>query len=156
MDRKDLFHKTKKNIQNNYIRPPYFEKEELFTALCPVCNGACANVCETKIIKIIEDKTPVLDLTINGCTYCDECAKACKYGVLKEENKKQIKAIIQIDTNSCLSWQGTMCFSCKDPCLDNAIEFKNAIFYPKITDNCTSCGFCIRYCPTNAIISIKC
>jgi len=35
--------------------------------------------------------------------------------------------------------------------LDNAIEFLG-LFKPSINDNCTSCGFCISYCPTNAII----
>ena len=39
-----------------------------------------------------------------------------------------------------------MCFSCKDPCLDNAIDFK-AMFMPEINDKCTSCGFCLSRCP---------
>lgn len=44
-----------------------------------------------------------------------------------------------------------MCFSCKDPCLDDAIEFLG-MFRPEIvTDKCTSCGFCLRACPTSAI-----
>ncbi len=44
-----------------------------------------------------------------------------------------------------------MCFSCKDPCLDDAIEFIG-MFRPEIIDDkCTSCGFCIKACPTQAI-----
>jgi ferredoxin-type protein NapF len=43
-----------------------------------------------------------------------------------------------------------MCFSCKDPCLDDAIDFI-AMFRPEINSNCTSCGFCIKYCPVDAI-----
>jgi len=158
MNRKELFHSFKDNAKeiDKCIRPPYYEKEELFLALCPACEGDCAKVCETDVIKILKDKTPILDFSDSGCTYCDKCAEVCKYKVLTKENKKQIEAIIKIDKNKCLSWQGTMCFSCKDPCLDNAIEFENAVFYPKITSNCTNCGFCIKYCPTNAIISIKC
>ena len=137
------------------VRPPYFENEELFEALCVNCDGICANVCETNIIKIQGDKTPILDFYIGGCTYCDECAKNCPYEVLKLENKKQINGIIQIENDKCLSWQGTMCFSCKDPCLDDAIKFQNGIFYPSITENCTNCGFCIKYCPTDAIKIIQ-
>ena len=58
---------------------------------------------------------------------------------------------LDIDLIKCLSWNQTMCFSCKDPCLDNAIKFL-AMFRPEInTDNCTSCGFCIKVCPTDAI-----
>ena len=156
MDRKELFHSLKNDyIKEYYIRPPYYEKEELFDALCPVCNGDCAKVCETNVIDLLENKTPILNLSKNGCTYCDKCAQICKYGVLTKEYKKLINVTITINSNKCLSWQGTMCFSCKDPCLDNAIEFKNGIFYPNITDSCTNCGFGIKYCPANAIDIIK-
>ena len=153
MDRRELFTKISisSNQENKLIRPPYFDNEDLFNALCVTCDGRCKDVCETSIIKIGEDKTPYLDFTVGGCTYCDECAKICPYGVLKLENQKQINVKIMISKQSCLSWQQTMCFSCKDPCIDNAINFENGIFYPSITDNCTSCGFCIKYCPTNAI-----
>ena len=44
-----------------------------------------------------------------------------------------------------------MCFSCKDPCLDDAIQFLG-MFRPEIDENlCTSCGFCLKVCPTDAI-----
>ena len=51
------------------------------------------------------------------------CAISCQNGVLNIEDKKQIEAKIEIDVLTCLSWQNTMCFSCKDPCLENAIDF---------------------------------
>ena len=86
----------------------------------------------------------------SGCTYCDLCAISCQNGVLNIEDKKQIEAKIEIDILTCLSWQNTMCFSCKDPCLENAIDFLG-MFRPTINQNCTSCGFCIKVCPTNAI-----
>ena len=106
--------------------------------------------CEENIIFIQEDFTPKLDFSSNGCTYCDLCAIACPNEVLKLEYKKNIDAKIEIDVLSCLSWNQTMCFSCKDPCLDDAIDFL-AMFRPSINDKCTSCGFCIKVCPTNAI-----
>ncbi len=44
-----------------------------------------------------------------------------------------------------------MCFSCKDPCLSNAIEFLG-MFRPSIkADLCTGCGFCVSVCPTQAV-----
>ena len=55
---------------------------------------------------------------------------------MKLEYKKNINAKIEINVLECLSWNQTMCFSCKDPCLDDAITFL---------------GMFIKVCPTNAI-----
>jgi len=142
------FHKEKK--QEVVLRPPYFVNESLFHNECYKCEAKCATVCEEKIIKIASDKTPYLDFSKSGCTYCDECAKVCEFKVLTLENKKFINATISINKNNCVSWHHTMCFSCKDPCLDNAIDFA-AMFMPVINNKCTGCGFCISKCPTNAI-----
>ena len=97
-----------------------------------------------------DDLTSKLDFTSSGCTQCDECANVCPNAVLKLEYKKHINAKIEIDVLSCLAWNQTMCFSCKDPCLDDAIDFLG-MFRPSINSSCTSCGFCIKTCPTNAI-----
>ena len=133
------------------IRPPYFDDLSFFDTECIECDGVCADVCEESIIVIGEDKKPFLNLIKSGCTYCDECAKSCEKDVLKVEYKSNIEAKISIDMLKCLSWNSTMCFSCKDPCLDNAIDFL-AMFRPSINqDRCTSCGFCIKYCPVDAI-----
>jgi ferredoxin-type protein NapF len=44
-----------------------------------------------------------------------------------------------------------ICFSCKEPCIDDAILF-NGMFNPVIDmDKCTGCGFCLGRCPTLAI-----
>ncbi len=145
---KSSFSKEKKELE--VIRPPYFEDKSLFKTECIKCDGVCAISCEQNIIIINEDKTPILNLTNSGCTYCDECAKVCPNEVLKIENKKNIDVKITIDILKCLSWNQTMCFSCKDPCLDHAIDFL-AMFRPKINENCTSCGFCIKVCPNDAI-----
>lgn len=136
--------------QENPLRPPYFSDNSLFHNECNKCDAKCAAVCEEDIIKIADDKTPYLLFSLSGCTYCDKCAVACEFGVLQIENKKQISAKVTIDKAKCLSWDHTMCFSCKDPCLDKAIDFK-AMFMPTINDKCTSCGFCISRCPTDAI-----
>ena len=156
MQRRDFFKNLTQSIHPSkqktvVVRPPYFENEEDFVK-CVECAGLCADVCETKIIKIGEDKSPRLDFSSNGCTFCDECAKVCPEGVLALEYKDIIDVEVFIDPKRCMSWTKNICFSCKDPCLDNAIEF-SGMFYPEIvSDRCTSCGFCIKYCPTEAII----
>jgi ferredoxin-type protein NapF len=133
------------------IRPPYFDDIESFLTKCVECDGRCSVACEENIINIKEDKTPVLSFDENGCTYCDECAKVCEFDVLKEEYKKDIQAKITIDMLKCLSWDKTMCFSCKEVCLEDAIVYLG-LFRPEIDmDKCTNCGFCVSVCPTKAV-----
>jgi ferredoxin-type protein NapF len=136
------------------IRPPYYKDEDAFGTECQSCDGVCASLCQEQIIVIGKDKKPYLDFSLRGCTYCDECAIGCPSDVLLVENKKRISVSIEINKEKCLSWQGVMCFSCKDPCFENAIDFK-AMFMPGINEKCTSCGFCIGRCPAEAIDIIK-
>ncbi len=161
MKRRELFSSLTSSLfkkqevsESIIVRPPYFNEEDDFHKNCINCEGNCSSFCEEHIIKIADDKMPYLDFSISGCSYCDKCAQACEeFNVLKYENKKQININISINIIQCLSWNQTMCFSCKDPCLDDAIEFLG-MFRPEIkNDKCTSCGFCIKACPTNAIIS---
>jgi len=155
MRRRELFSSLassfkKEEKQEKILRPPYYEDESIFLTNCIECDGVCSTVCEENIIVLQEDKTPKLDLTISGCTFCDECAQACPYNVLSVEHKRNIDAKIEIDILKCLAWNDTMCFSCKDPCLDEAIDFIG-MFRPEINENCTSCAYCLKYCPTQAI-----
>lgn len=155
MQRRELFGSLakpfkNKNLQEKVIRPPYFKDTNLFLKCIDCFEKPCLTACEEGIIEISKDESPKINFANSGCTYCDLCAIACPNGVLKIEDKKQIEDKIQIDVLSCLSWQNTMCFSCKDPCLENAIDFLG-MFRPSINQNCTSCGFCIKVCPTNAI-----
>ena len=155
MERRELFSSLASSLksekkQEKLLRPPYFNDESLFQSECHKCEAKCATVCEEDIIKIAKDKTPYLVFTPNGCTFCDECAIACEFEVLHVEHKQNINAEITINQDKCISWHHTMCFSCKDPCLDKAIDFK-AMFMPTINDNCTACGFCMYRCPVDAI-----
>lgn len=155
MQRRELFTNFAKGFKEKQhsekvLRPPYFKDENDFFKECISCEDRCDTVCKEHIIKI-EDAMPRLDFKDRGCTYCDECAVYCSKGVLQIENKKRVDASFEIDILQCLSWNGTMCFSCKDPCLDNAIDFI-AMFRPSIdTTKCTSCGFCVGVCPTDAV-----
>ncbi|NPA58929.1 MAG: ferredoxin-type protein NapF [Epsilonproteobacteria bacterium] len=157
MQRRELFSFLSSSIKSEekkedslILRPPYYDDIDAFDRECQNCEAKCVASCQEHIIVIMPDKTPRLDLSKGGCTYCDDCAEACEFDVLRLENKKFIDATITIDEKKCLSWQGVMCFSCKDPCFDDAIDFK-AMFMPTINDKCTACGFCIGRCPANAI-----
>jgi len=158
MERRELFSFLSSSIadigkekQESIMRPPYYNDINAFDTECQNCDGKCATLCQEQIIIIQEDKTPKLNLSKSGCSYCDDCAIACELDVLKVEDLRNIDAGIRINEKKCLSWQGVMCFSCKDPCLDDAIDFK-AMFMPTINqEKCTSCGFCISRCPSNAI-----
>ncbi len=152
MDRRELFTSITKPFKEKIVRPPYFKNESKFLKSCITCSDkSCKTVCEENIIVIQKDGTPKIDFKLGGCTYCDECAKACDEKVLKLKHKKNINVKFSIDTIKCMSWNNTMCFSCKDPCLDNAINF-NGMFQPMINnESCTACGFCINVCPTDAI-----
>ena len=151
---KNVVKEKKENI--NIVRPPYFSDINAFDIECQNCEGLCATSCQEQVIIIGEDKTPSLNFSKSGCTYCDDCAVACTPNVLTLEAKKLIDTTIVISQTACMSWNGVMCFSCKDPCLEDAIDFK-AMFTPIINqEKCTACGFCISRCPSYAInIEVK-
>jgi len=159
MERRELFSSLTSSFRNKpeekleaYVRPPYFQNDLDFIQNCHTCSDkSCQKICEEEIIIIKEDGTPILNFANSGCTYCDDCASACQSDVLKVENKKNINAKFSIGLLECISWNQTMCFSCKDPCIDDAIKFLG-MFRPEIDqDLCTSCGFCLKVCPTDAI-----
>jgi ferredoxin-type protein NapF len=137
------------------LRPPYALNKSLFQSECTVCEDkSCVASCEEKIIKISNDGTPTLSFVHSGCTFCDDCANACDANVLSLEhriNAQKLNALFSISTSGCIAHNGVICFSCKEPCIDDAILF-NGLFNPVIdTDKCTSCGFCLGRCPTQAI-----
>jgi len=151
MQRRSFFRRVTNSPFKSFIYPPYYKKKEDFQN-CFECNEKdCLNACEEKIIKI-NDYFPVLDFSVSGCTFCDECAIACKYDVLSAENKKNnINCEMIINPAKCIAWNQTICFSCQDICQESAIIYKG-LFNPVIDlDKCTACGFCIGVCPSNAI-----
>ena len=157
--RRDFLTAFKKPLETEHkevvLRPPYGLDESLFLSECSKCESkACSTHCEEGIIVIRADGTPTLNFKKSGCTFCEECAKVCPMGVLKLENSEysdKLNASFFITTESCMAHNKTICFSCKEPCIDDAILF-NGMFSPVIDmDRCTGCGFCISRCPTNAI-----
>ena len=137
------------------VRPPYGKDEATFQNGCVGCDDkACASVCEEQIIVIRADGTPMLNFSQKGCTFCDACALACKPEVLSLANSHTadtINARFIITPDACVAHNGVICFSCKEPCIDDAILF-NGMFNPVIdSDRCTGCGYCFGRCPTRAI-----
>lgn len=140
------------------VRPPYCSDESALQNECPACETqACVTSCDEQIIIIDANRTPILNFTKSGCTFCEACAEACEkdgLGILSLSNthtSEKINAEFTISTESCVAHHGVICFSCKEPCIDDAILF-NGMFNPVIDmDKCTGCGFCMQKCPTKAI-----
>lgn len=135
------------------IRLPYNKDESLFQKECVLCEDKpCTTVCDEEIIKILDDGSVGLNFSKRGCTYCDACLESCPKEVLTQEPEyKHIQAFIKLDITMCMAWQNVICSSCRDVCYDNAIKFLGML-RPEINyDNCTSCGFCLGVCPSNAI-----
>ncbi len=159
--RRDILNIFRKPLEQNkensplVVRPPYGLEESLFQSECSACESkACVTSCDEKIILIRGDGTPMLNFSKSGCTFCEDCANACEPNVLSLENthtSEHINATFSISTEGCVAHNGVICFSCKEPCIDDAILF-NGLFNPVIDmDRCTGCGFCLGRCPTQAI-----
>jgi len=119
---------------------------------CLSCTtSACKNVCEEGIVIREDNRSPYLDFSKRGCTFCGECIAACESDCFIAEPVTAIKAEIQIGILSCLAWNKTICRSCADVCNDKAIQF-TGLWNPEIDLNaCTACGFCIGVCPSYTI-----
>ncbi|CAA6812639.1 MAG: Ferredoxin-type protein NapF (periplasmic nitrate reductase) [uncultured Sulfurovum sp.] len=162
--RRDFFNAFRKPLRKEEatlrLRPPYASSESLFESVCVNCESkACVASCDEQIIIVQEDGTPTLSFLKSGCTFCEACAIACtatqnEVNVLSldnTQNSEVLNARFNISTTSCVAHNGVICFSCKEPCIDDAILF-NGMFNPIIDlDKCTACGFCLSRCPTIAI-----
>ena len=159
--RRDFFTTLRKPLQQRkesaalVLRPPYGLDESLFQNGCVSCEGkACVASCDEEIIFIQNDGTPALSFVKSGCTFCEACADACEPNVLSLKHThtaEKLNATFVISTQGCVAHNGVICFSCKEPCIDDAILF-NGMFNPIIDmDKCTGCGFCLGRCPTQAI-----
>ncbi|MGL4448865.1 ferredoxin-type protein NapF [Shewanella sp.] len=148
--RRSLFNRRKTPA----MRPPWVRDTIEFTDVCTRC-AACIDVCETHIIFKGDGGFPEISFKENECTFCTLCAKACPEPVfdLTQTAPWQHKATI-LDT--CLTYQGICCQSCKDACEPRAIRFTPSIGQvpsPKIdVELCTGCGACVAPCPSQAIL----
>lgn len=131
------------------IRPPYAAVSATFDE-CKTCAAMCVNVCEEKIIRTDGSGLPFLDFSSNGCSDCHKCLEACTPNVLNDP-QRFIQGKARISKMSCMSHHDTICFTCKEPCLDNAIVFEGMFRPIIIPEKCTGCGYCVAVCPSGAI-----
>lgn len=147
--RRNLFSRRKSNV----TRPPWSKTDQEFTDNCTRCDK-CITACETQIIKRGEGGFPEIDFNLGECIFCQLCVDVCPEPVfdLAQSLPWSIRASIK---DSCLTYQGVWCQSCKDACDPRAISFIMAVGQvpkPLIdTDACTGCGACVSPCPSNAI-----
>jgi len=138
-----------KEESSHVIRPPYAVANTTYEA-CKTCDAMCVGVCEEKIIQRDAQGIPFLDFSRNGCSDCHKCLEACIPNVLNDP-QRFIQAKARISTMSCMSYHDTICFSCKEPCMENAIIFEGMFRPIIIPDKCTGCGYCVAVCPSAAI-----
>ncbi|MEO3735366.1 ferredoxin-type protein NapF [Shewanella baltica] len=146
--RRNLFRRRK----DNALRPPWVRDDIEFTDVCTRCS-ACVEVCETQIIIKGDGGFPEVSFKDNECTFCTLCAKACPENIFDlAQTPWSYHAHIQ---QSCLTFQGIWCQSCKDACEPRAISFVFNIGQaprPQIDlELCTGCGACVAPCPSKAI-----
>ena len=147
--RRNLFSRRKSNV----TRPPWSKTDQEFTDNCTRCDK-CITACETQIIKRGEGGFPEIDFNLGECTFCHLCVDVCPELVfdLAQSLPWSVRASIK---DSCLTYEGVWCQSCKDACDPRAISFIMAVGQvpkPLIdTDACTGCGACVSPCPSNAI-----
>ena len=138
-----------KEESSHMIRPPYASGKETFDT-CQTCDAMCASVCEEKIIKRDAQGIVFLDFSRSGCSDCHKCLEACTPNVLNDP-QRFIQAKAKISTMSCMSHHDTICFTCKEPCMDNAIVFEGMLRPIIVPNKCTGCGYCVSVCPSGAI-----
>jgi ferredoxin-type protein NapF len=135
-------------------RPPWALAEELFVVACSRC-GDCLPVCPTKIIVVVRG-FPEVDFKRGECTFCGNCASACKNGALPRAGSRTapwgIKARI---AESCVPRRGVKCRICGDHCAVTAVRFSPRLGGPPLAEvdagSCTGCGACVAPCPVAAI-----
>jgi RnfABCDGE-type electron transport complex B subunit len=119
--------------------------------------GDCDLACPFDAIQMVND-FPVVDEV--KCTGCGNCVTACPRDLyfLKSltklvhvlcMSKAKAKDTMQACKVGCIG-----CKKCEKECKFDAIyiaDFLSTIEY----DKCTSCGACVRVCPTNSIINLR-
>jgi ferredoxin-type protein NapF len=147
--RRSLFSRRKSNA----LRPPWVKTDIEFTDICTRCDN-CIKACETSIIKRGDGGFPEVDFTLGECTFCQKCVTACEEPLFDTEQHVPWLIVANIK-QTCLTYNGVWCQSCKDACDPRAISFVMAVGQvPKPiidTSACTGCGACVSPCPSNAI-----
>lgn len=130
---------------------PYATSE--LSEVCTQCKQIpCISHCPENIITLNPDNLPTLDFSKSGCVFCGKCVDVCfehngEHGGF-EIQREQTQVRMKISATSCLAWNKSICYSCKDVC-PQEIKYIG-MFYPEIL-SCNGCGLCISRCPSDAI-----
>ena len=146
----------------HWIRPPYALPELEFLLACTRCDK-CIEACPHDVIFKLPSRlgaqvvgTPAMDILNKGCHLCNDwpCVSACEPGALlfsvpdedAEAPPLPKLARAEINTSSCLPYQGPECGACKPACpVPGAMTWK--MEKPEIDpETCTGCGLCREAC----------
>lgn len=141
----------------HWIRPPFALDELEFLLACTRCS-ACSEACPHHVIFNLPSRlgvevvgTPAMDLLNTACQLCDDwpCVMACEPRALKREADEASLprlALAEIDTATCLPYNGPECGACKDSCpVDGAMRWQ--MEKPMIvTELCVGCSLCREAC----------
>lgn len=138
------------------FRPPWAEREAVFTELCSRCDD-CIGVCPEKLLVRGSGGFPEADFRRGRCSFCGLCVQACKTGALRPLGETRGWAWTHRPSfgSGCLAVQGTVCRTCGDVCDSGAIAFRLARggrSYPELDQSrCNGCGACVGLCPVGAV-----
>jgi len=150
------------NKSRSILRPPGAQAEALFQALCIRC-GKCAQVCPPNAIQLNGAGLPYIDARTKPCDpSCRKCPTVCPTGALTLAPDEPIfMGTAEVDHETCLAWQGTLCRSCFAACplqgkalkLDERASVWRPVVDPR---HCVGCGICEHVCPAeSAAIRIR-
>lgn len=121
-----------------------------------VCESKpCIGSCDRDLLKFCDDKI-VFELGESGCNFCKECADSCMstneggISTLDGSLGDKIEAVAKIEPNSCLAWNGVICYNCFEACKFRAIEYFG-VFRPLVNSSCVGCGECVVACFKSAV-----
>lgn len=142
-----------KKPEDTPLRPPWSLPESDFLDLCQRCNQ-CVSSCQSGPLIVGSGGYPEADFNKAGCTFCGDCADACKTGALQRNGRPAFQSKPQVQQN-CLAQQKVHCRTCSEMCDEEAISFHlsaGSVATPDIdSDQCTGCGECVSACPVDAI-----
>ena len=135
------------------VRPPWALSETLFIEQCSRCEQ-CVQHCPEGILRHGSGGFPEMHFDTAGCTFCGACVTACETGALSRSVSAPVPWRVAV-SDECLSIRGVMCRACADECEMRAIRFRaqpgGRAEVSVVSDACSGCGACIRFCPVRAI-----
>jgi len=144
--------------QGSTLRPPWALPEQGFQERCSRC-GDCVSACPTRLLVAGGGGYPEADFNPRrapvGCTFCAACLDVCKTGALSRCDEQAAWSIGAVINGDCLASRQVVCYTCRDTCESDAIQFQwlvGGMAIPLVDSSlCNGCGACLADCPTQAI-----